>query len=72
MRAASIDSVPLLVKNTFLGDGPGALVQLRVGEDLLLARITKRSASALGLAVGSPVFAVLKSVAVAPGDVGVG
>lgn len=53
-------------------DGPRALVQLRTGEDLLLARITQRSASALGLAVGSPVFAVLKSVAVAPGDVGSG
>lgn len=53
-----------------LGEGPGAIVQLRVGEDLLLARITRRSATALALKVGSPVFAVLKSVSVAPGDIG--
>lgn len=53
-------------------DGAGALVQLRVGKELLLARITQRSVSVLGLVVGSKVFAVLKSVAVAPGDVGLG
>ena len=69
---SALNILPATVAALRLGDGPGALVQLRVGEDLLLARITKRSASALGLAVGSPVFAVLKSVAVAPGDVGVG
>lgn len=53
-----------------MGAGPGAIVQLRVAEDLLLARVTQRSVAALGLSVGVPVFAVLKSVAVAPADVG--
>lgn len=53
-----------------MGDGPGAIVQLRVGEDLLLVRITRRSAAALDLTVGTNVFAVLKSVSVAPADVG--
>ena len=53
-----------------MGDGPGAMVQLRLGEELLLARITQRSAVQLRLAVGASVFAVLKSVAVAPGDIG--
>ncbi len=52
------------------GDGPGAMVQLRAGEALLLARITRRSAEALGLAPGVAVFAVVKSVSVAQGDVG--
>ena len=69
---SALNILPATVAALRVGDGPGALVQLRVGEDLLLARITRRSASTLGLAVGSPVFAVLKSVAVAPGDVGVG
>ena len=54
-----------------LGEGPGAVVQLRVGTDVLLARITRRSAEALELAPGVTVFAVVKSVAVAQGDVGV-
>ena len=69
---SALNILPATVTSLRLGDGPGALVQLRVGEELLLARITRRSAIAMGLAVGNPVFAVLKSVAVAPGDVGVG
>lgn len=52
------------------GDGPGMMVQLRVGEDLLLARITRRSAEALGLAPGQTCHAIAKSVAVARADVG--
>lgn len=55
-----------------MGDGPGAIVQLRVGKDLLLVRITRRSVAALDLTVGTSVFAVLKSVSVAPADVGSG
>ena len=69
---SALNILPATVSALRLGDGPGALVQLRVGEDLLLARITRRSANVLGLTIGSPVFAVLKSVAVAPGDVGLG
>ncbi len=54
------------------GDGPGALVQLDLGGQHLLARVTRRSASALGLAPGQAVFAIVKSLAVAQGDVGEG
>lgn len=53
-----------------MGDGPGALVQIRAGEDLLLARVTRRSVAALDLRAGVKVFAVLKSVSVAHSDVG--
>src|SRR5438270_10869026 len=43
----------------------GALeVQLRLGGERLLARVTRRSGEALGLASGSPVFAVIKTVAI--------
>lgn len=52
------------------GDGPGAIVQIEVGDSLLLARITQRSALALGLNVGLPVHAVIKTVAVARSDIG--
>lgn len=54
------------------GEGPGALVALAVGDETLLARITRRSAAALGLAPGQTCHAVIKSVAVAPEDVGTG
>ncbi len=53
-----------------LGDGPGAMVTLTVGTDRLAARITRRSAEAMGLATGQTCHAVIKSVAVAPDDIG--
>lgn len=67
---SALNILPATVTALRMGDGPGALVQLRVGDDLLLARITQRSAHALGLAVGTAVFAILKSVSVAPSDIG--
>jgi molybdate transport system ATP-binding protein len=39
-------------------------VQLRLGGERLLARVTRRSGEALGLATGSQVFAVVKTVAI--------
>lgn len=42
-----------------------ALVWVRIGESVLLARITKRSVAVLDLHPGSPVWAQIKSVAVA-------
>lgn len=68
---SALNILPAVVAEVRLGEGPGALVQLRVGEDLILARITRRSAEALALGPGVPCFAILKSVAVAQGDVGV-
>ena len=67
---SALNILPATVVALRMGDGPGAIVQLRAGQDLLLARITRRSATTLDLAIGTPVFAVLKSVAVAPGDIG--
>lgn len=55
-----------------LGEGPGALVVLAVGDDSLTARITRRSAEVMGLATGQACHAVIKTVATAPEDVGTG
>ncbi|WIY24312.1 molybdenum ABC transporter ATP-binding protein [Parasedimentitalea psychrophila] len=52
------------------GGGPGVVVQICCGSDLLLARITQRSANALQLAPGLRCHAILKSVSVARHDVG--
>lgn len=54
------------------GSGPGALVTLAIGEERLSARITRRSAVAMDLAPGQTCYAVIKTVAVAPQDVGSG
>lgn len=52
------------------GKGPGVLVQLDAGGNLLLARVTQRSADALNLHEGAKVFAILKAVAVPRGAIG--
>lgn len=52
------------------GDGPGAIVTLQCGQDLILARVTGRSVDAMGLQAGIPCYAVVKSVSVSPDEVG--
>ena len=54
------------------GAGPGMLVQLRSGEDRFLARVTRRSAERLELRVGMRCYGMVKTVSVAPEDVGRG
>ena len=67
---SALNILPVTVVQVRIGDGPGALIRLRVGNDHLLARITRRSAIALRLAPGDAVFAILKSVSVAPASIG--
>lgn len=52
------------------GRGPAARVVLALDDEHLTARITQRSVAALGLEPGQPCYAILKSVAIAPKDVG--
>jgi molybdate transport system ATP-binding protein len=54
------------------GRGPAARVVLAVGGVQLIARVTQRSVAALGLEPGQTCHAIVKSVAVAPEDVGKG
>ncbi|CTQ33362.1 molybdenum ABC transporter ATP-binding protein [Jannaschia rubra] len=60
------------VREVRAGDGPGAMVVVAIGSQTVLARVTRRSCAALGLAPGIPCHAIMKSVAVAPGDIGTG
>lgn len=61
---SALNVLPATVTAIRMGDGPGVLVQLQTGETQLLARITRRSATALGLREEAEVFAVLKAVSV--------
>jgi len=47
------------------GTGPAVMVHVAVGEHEILARITRRAAAQMGLEVGDPVHAILKSMSVA-------
>ncbi len=51
------------------GDGPGAIVSVRTQAGPVLARVTRRSADALGLAHGVPCHAIIKTVSIAPEDI---
>ena len=58
------------VRSIRAGDGPGAIVSLDTKAGPVLARITRRSAAALALTEGAQCYAVVKSVSVAPQDIG--
>jgi molybdate transport system ATP-binding protein len=59
-----------VVREVRLGEGPGAMVALDTAAGRLLARVTRRSATAMGLAPGEPCHAIVKALAVARDDVG--
>ncbi|WP_127902598.1 molybdenum ABC transporter ATP-binding protein [Solirhodobacter olei] len=67
---SALNILPGRVEAVHLGEGPGAIVRLRSGQDVILARLTRRSVVALGLAPGTECHAIVKTVAVARGDVG--
>lgn len=67
---SALNILPVVIGDVFQGEGPGVAIGLQSGGDRLLARVTRRSAEALGLRTGLACYAVVKSVAVAQGDVG--
>lgn len=67
---SALNMLPATVSDLLDGQGPGTLVRLDLGGEHILARVTRRSSLALELAPGASVHAILKSVAIAQGDVG--
>lgn len=67
---SALNILPAVVVAVRMGEGPGAMVQLALGDETLLARVTRRSAAKLDLRPGLEVFAVVKSVSVAQADIG--
>ncbi len=62
--------LPGLVEAVVPIEGAALEVQLRLGDDQLLARVTRRSGEALGLAPGRQVYAVIKTVAIGRSNFG--
>lgn len=67
---SALNILPGKVAEISAGEGPSMIVALDTPAGRLLATVTRRSVAALGLAPGVQAFAILKSVATAPGDVG--
>ena len=67
---SALNVLPGTIDHIRSGNGPGAMVSLTTPAGSILARVTRRSAQAMGLATGMTCYAVVKSVAVAPSDIG--
>lgn len=67
---SALNVLPVEIIQITEGKGPGVAVGLRSGQDHLLARITRRSAQRMQLAVGQTLFAIIKATAVGPEDIG--
>ena len=61
-----LNIVPAIVEAIQPGDGPSMLVRLALGQERIVARVTRRSVRELDLKVGDSVFAQIKSVAIRP------
>lgn len=67
---SALNVLPVTIDKIAEGRGPGVAVGLRAGDTHLLARVTRRSAGRMNLAVGQSLFAIIKATAVGPEDVG--
>lgn len=67
---SALNVLPVTITRIHQGEGPGAAIGLDAGGDHLLARITRRSVRALALEPGLTCYAIIKSTAVAPQDIG--
>ena len=71
-RISALNVISGVVDEVSAGQGPGAVVALSTPAGRVLARVTRRSVAALGLAPGLACHAIVKTVSIAPGDVGSG
>lgn len=69
---SALNILPGTISEIRSGEGPGAIAALDTPGGRVLARITRRSAAALELAPGIGVHAIVKTVSVAPADIGGG
>ena len=67
---SALNVLPVEITQITPGRGPGVVVGLKAGEDPLLARVTRRSAARMELAVGQKIYAIIKATAVGPENVG--
>lgn len=66
---SALNILPGTVTELRPGIGPGVMVQIDTAGGAVLARITRRSATAMKLAVGQPIFGIVKAVSVAKGAI---
>ena len=67
---SALNILPGTVQQIRSGSGPGAIVSVDTRAGRILARITQRSVAAMGLRPGQSCHVIIKTVAIAPQDVG--
>jgi molybdate transport system ATP-binding protein len=67
---SALNILPVEISSVHEGQGPGVAIGLTSGTDKLIARITRRSQNSLALVAGTHCYAIIKSVSIAPSDVG--
>ncbi len=67
---SALNILSVTLKKISAGHGPGAAIQLSVGDQTLLARVTKRSVQALKLEAGQNIYAIVKATAISRGNIG--
>ena len=67
---SALNVLPGTVEAVRSGEGPGAIVLIKTCAGRVLVRITRRSVAALRLTKGVACHAIVKSIAIAPEDVG--
>lgn len=67
---SALNILPGTVRDIRAGDGPGAILSLDTPAGVVLARVTRRSVASLALTQGTACHAVIKTVAIAPEDIG--
>lgn len=66
-QSTILNILPAVVEAIQPDDGPSMLVRLVLGQDRIVARVTRRSVRGIGLKVGDSIFAQIKSVAIRQG-----
>ena len=66
----TIGTVTMAIENGLVSPREPGTLAIDTPAGRVLARVTRRSVAALGLAPGAPVHAVIKTVSVAPADIG--
>jgi len=68
LQSTILNIVPAVVEEIQPDRGPSTLVRLVLGQDRIVARVTRRSIRELKLKTGDAIFAQIKSVAVKPSN----
>jgi molybdate transport system ATP-binding protein len=67
---SSVNVLPVVIEGIHPGDGPGAAISIKAGQDRLLARVTARAVRDMRLHEGMQCYAILKATTVARGSIG--